>query len=122
VWEREFAGVQTPWVAGDWVFALTVDAQLVALTRTDGKIRWVTQLPRYRNEKKRSGAIEWAGPLLAGNRLILLSSRGRMVEVSPQTGQVSLETEISGPTYLPPVVANTMLYVLADDGTLTAYR
>lgn len=122
VWEREFAGVHTPWVAGDWVFAVTVDAQLVALTRTDGKIRWVSQLRQYRNAKKRSGAINWAGPVLAGGRLILVSSRGVMVYVSPQTGEVLGETELSGPAYLPPIVANQTLYVLTDDGTVTAYR
>lgn len=122
VWEREFAGVHTPWVAGDWVFAMTVDAQLVALTRTDGKIRWVSQLQQFRSPKKRSGAISWAGPVLAGGRLFVVSSRGEMVHVSPQTGEVLGTTELSGPAYLPPIVANQMLYVLTDNGTVTAYR
>lgn len=122
VWEREFAGVHTPWVAGDWVFAVTVDAQLVALTRTDGKIRWVSQLQQFRNAKKRSGAISWAGPVLAGGRLVVVSSRGEMVHLSPQTGAEIGRTELSGPAYLPPIVANQLLYVLTDNGTVTAYR
>ena len=122
VWERDFAGVHTPWVAGDWVFAVTVDAQLVALTRTDGKIRWVRQLNRWRNAKKKSGSIEWAGPVLAGGRLILVSSRGVMAFVSPQTGEILSQTKLSAPAYLSPVVANNMLYVLTDNGTVTAYR
>lgn len=122
VWEREFAGVHTPWVAGDWVFAVTVDAQVVALTRTDGKIRWVKQLQQFRKEKKRSGAISWAGPVLAGGRLVMVSSRGEMLFLSPQTGEVEAQMDLAGPAYLPPIVANQMLYVLTDNGTVTAYR
>jgi outer membrane protein assembly factor BamB len=122
VWERDFAGVNTPWTAGDWVFAVTVEAQLVALTRADGKIRWVTQLERWKNEKKKTGGIEWFGPVLAGGRLLLVSSDDRLASVSPTTGEVQSLTDLNAPAYLPPVVANGMLYILTDDGTLTAYR
>ena len=122
VWEREFAGVNAPWPAGDWVFAVTVEAELVALTRTDGKIRWVADLGHWKKPKDKKGAIEWFGPVLAGNRLILVSSRGRMSSVSPQTGEILETRNLSGAAYLPPVVANGMLYILTDDGTVTAYR
>ena len=33
-----------------------------------GKVRWLTQLQRYRKPKKRKGPIFWVGPVLAGNR------------------------------------------------------
>ncbi len=122
VWEREFAGVNAPWPAGDWVFAVTVEAELVALTRTDGKIRWVADLGHWKDPEDKKGAIEWFGPVLAGNRLILVSSRGRMSLVSPQTGEIQSTRNLSEAAYLPPVVANGMLYILTDDGTITAYR
>jgi len=122
VWERDFAGVSTPWPAGDWVFAVTVDAQLVALTRAEGKIRWVAQLKRWDNEKKKTGGIEWFGPVLAGGSLFLTSSEKDLIIVSPTSGETLATTSLAGPAYLPPVVANKMLYVLTDDGTLTAFR
>jgi outer membrane protein assembly factor BamB len=122
VWERDFAGVNMPWPVGDWVFAVTVEAQLVALTRTDGKIRWVAQLDRWDNPKKKSGGIEWFGPVLAGDRLWLVSSDQQMVAVSAATGERVQAIKLAAPAYLPPVVVNGMLYVLTDDGTLTAWR
>lgn len=122
VWEREFAGVNAPWPSGDWVFAVTVEAELVALTRTDGKIRWVSNLGHWKDPEDKKGQIEWFGPVLAGNRLILVSSRGRMAFVSPQTGEILKTAKLSEAAYLPPVVANGMLYILTDDGTVTAYR
>jgi outer membrane protein assembly factor BamB len=122
VWERSFAGVSTPVVAGDWVFAVTVDGELVALTRTDGRVRWVTQLPRWRSEKRRTGAILWFGPVLAGERLILVSSERQMRFVSPQDGRTLGEVRLPARAFLPPVVAGGQLFVLTDDGTVTAYR
>ncbi len=122
VWERTFAGVSTPVVAGDWIFAVTVDGELVALTRTDGRVRWVSRLPRWRSEKRRSGAIQWFGPVLAGGRLILTSSDRRMVSVSPQDGRRLDEIRLPAPAFLPPVVAGQQLFVLTDDGTVTAFR
>lgn len=122
VWERSFAGVSTPVVAGEFLFVVTTDAQVVALTRGDGRIRWVTQLDRFAKPKKRSGAIEWAGPVLAGGRLILVSSRGRLVELDPADGRLMAERKIGAPAFLSPVVANMILYILTQDGNVQAFR
>lgn len=122
VWERNFAGVSTPWVAGDFIFIVTIDAQLICLTRGEGKVRWVTQLPHYKDEKKKSGAYSWYGPVLASDRLLLTGSNKTMVSVSPYTGELLSSVKLPAPAYLPPIVADNQVYVLTDDGKLTAYR
>lgn len=122
VWERSFAGTSTPFVAGEFVFAVTVDGEVVAMTRGEGKIRWVTRLPRWDNPEKKSGAIEWFGPVLASDRLILASSSKRLVTMSPYTGALISEVRLGAPAYLPPIVADRTLFVLTDDGKLTAFR
>ena len=33
IWEINVAGISTPWVAGDWVFVVTDEAQLLAVVR-----------------------------------------------------------------------------------------
>ena len=66
--------------------------------------------------------IFWRGPVLAGNRLVLLSSTGRIVYVSPTDGTVQATVETGSSFSLPPVVAGNTLYVLNDEGRLTAYR
>ena len=35
LWEQNFAGISTPWVAGEWVFVVTDDARLLCLARGD---------------------------------------------------------------------------------------
>ncbi|MGC6399147.1 PQQ-binding-like beta-propeller repeat protein [Sphingomonas sp. FW199] len=123
LWEQNIGGIATPWVVGEWIFVVTSEARLAAVARANGKVRWITQLQRYRNEKSRKGPVNWVGPVLAGGRLILLNSRGEMAQVSPTDGSVISTTEADkGGFTLQPVVAGDTLYTLSDDGRLTAWR
>ncbi len=121
VWEQQVASSHSPWVVGDYVFVLANDNQLVCLTRGEGKVRWASQLRRYENEKAKSDPIVWAGPVLGGNRLIVLSSLGEAVHVSPYTGELVGQQAMSA-GYLGPVIADNALYLLSDDANLSAYR
>lgn len=122
LWEINIAGVATPAISGDWVFVVTDAARLLCVERASGKIRWISQLSAYHNLKKKSGIVRWHGPLLAGNRLILVSTEGMMAEVDPTDGKVKSERKLKQSMSLPPVAANNMLYILTDEGRLTAYR
>ncbi|HET7817381.1 MAG TPA: PQQ-binding-like beta-propeller repeat protein, partial [Sphingomicrobium sp.] len=122
MWEINIAGISTPWVAGEWIFVVTDDAKLIAVARANGKVRWITQLAAFRNESKKTGPIRYSGPLLAGGRLILVSSGGALIEVDPASGAVRGQTSLGAPVSLPPVVANSTLYLLDDNGRLRAMR
>ena len=63
-----------------------------------------------------------SGPVLAGNRLVLTRTSGQMVFVDPRNGNLIGGTDIGAPISLPPVVANSTLYILDDDGRLHAFR
>ena len=122
MWEQNIAGIATPWVAGEWIFVVTDDARLLCLSRGSGKVRWISQLKHYRNEKKSKGLIGWVGPVLAGGRLILANSEGELTFVSPTDGAVQAKLDLDEPVSLQPVVANNTLYILDNKGRLSAYR
>ena len=132
LWEQNFAGISTPWVAGEWVFIVTDDARLVCLARATGKVRWISQLRRYKSEKtkkdgtikdsKKSNPVTWLGPVLAGNRLVLTNSEGQIASASVDTGKVTSVINTKTAFTLPPVVANSTLYVLDQKGRVTAYK
>ena len=122
IWELNFAGIATPWVAGDWIFAVNDKAQLVAIARRTGKIRWINQLPRYRDQKDRKGPISYVGPVLAGERLIVAGSNGALVNVNPVDGSFQSQVDLNDGVSFQPVVANNTLYLLTDAGRLIAYR
>ncbi|MBV9552214.1 MAG: PQQ-binding-like beta-propeller repeat protein [Alphaproteobacteria bacterium] len=122
VWEQELGSSHQPWCAGDAVFLLANDNELVCLTRNEGKVRWASTLPEYENIEKKKDPITWAGPVLAGNQLIVLSSTGVAMFLSPQDGKLAWQTSFSDKCYLGPVIADGTLYLLTDDANLSAYR
>ncbi|WP_375250446.1 PQQ-binding-like beta-propeller repeat protein [Sphingomonas sp.] len=122
LWEQNLAGISTPWIAGEWIFAVTDDARVVCLSRANGKVRWISQLRAFKNEKKRNNPYTWFGPVLAGDRLWLTNSRGEIVALSPGDGTVQMTIEGKDPYSMAPIVANQTLYTLSDKGTIAAYR
>lgn len=122
VWTRNIAGVQTPWIAGSFLFLVTTDAEVAALSLRDGRIRWITKLQKFRNEEARKDPVQWSGPVLAGDRLVLTSSLGDAVSVSPYTGEILGKIELSGGVFIPPVVAQETLYIVTDSAELIALR
>jgi outer membrane protein assembly factor BamB len=122
LWEAPLGGVNQPWVAGDFIFVLTSDATVAALTARDGRIRWLTPIGLFEDPKKRRGRINWSGPVLAGDRLIVSGSHGVALSLSPYTGEIIGEQEMPDAVSLPPAIANQTLYFLTDDARLVAYR
>jgi outer membrane protein assembly factor BamB len=122
LWEVNIAGIDTPWVAGDWVFVITDDSKLLCLSRTNGHVKWINQLPQFVKAKSKKGEIEYSGPVLAGGRLIVTASNGALINVDPTTGALQSQSSIGTAVSLPPVVANNTLYIYDDRGQLHAFR
>ncbi len=122
VWEQDIGGINTPWVAGDHLFVLTEDSQVVCLSRRSGGIHWVSPLPRFEDPEDRTDAIVWAGPLLASDRLVVAGSNGAALTLSPYDGRLLGRIELPDRVTIPPVIADATLYFLADDATLVAFR
>ncbi len=122
VWEQEIGGTHGPWVAGDYLYVLSNDVNLICLRRDDGRVRWVTGLPRYEDPKKKKDPVTWSGPVLAGDRLIVIASTGDAVSISPYTGQALGHSEFPDGVFLDPIVAGDTLFVLTNDAELIALK
>ncbi|PZU11599.1 PQQ-like beta-propeller repeat protein [Sphingomonas sp.] len=122
LWELNVGGGETPWIVGDWLFVVTDEAKLLCVSRATGKVRWMTQLERFRNKKKRENPIEWSGPVLAGGRLWVVSDKGEIIGIQAVDGVIRDRLKGSGPFQLAPIVANNMLVTMDRKGTITAYR
>lgn len=122
IWELNLAGISTPAVAGDWIFTLTDDGRLLCIARSSGKVKWMTQLARFENEKKKKNPVFWTGPVLAGDKLWFANSQGELWSAPAADGKAAFHTRVNGPVTLAPVVAGSTLYVLDDSGTITALK
>lgn len=122
VWERDVAGGNTLWLAGDTLFLVSAEERAAAVSKEDGSVHWVTSLPRFTNPKRTKGLITWTGPSLIGGKLVLVSNRAHMAVLDPETGQVISNEEIENPASQAPIAAQGTTLLLDEDATLTAYR
>lgn len=123
VWEADIGGRNTPCVAGNAVFVVTNDNELIALSRDTGRIVWITELRKTEDpDKPTSRPVVWSGPVLAEGKLWLTNSLGYIASFDAKTGELAYEREVAEPFFVPPVVAGRMMILLSDDGRLRGFR
>ena len=130
VWALPFGTTQAPVLTSEFLFAVGVDGQLICVEAVTGRIVWVTQLPNFKNMEKRKNRISYAGPILASNRLVTVSSDGRLSAYSPQNGELVEEVDLvrvgrfgaDAGFFLEPIAYDGRIILLADNGTLFSIR
>ena len=122
IWERSIGGVETPWVAGDFIYLLSNQAEIYCLTRRGGRIRWVRPLPKFEDPQDKEGPIKWSGPVLVSDRLVVTGSHGEALSISPYSGVPLGRVELPSSISIAPVVAGGTLYFFTNDAELIAFR
>ncbi len=122
VWQREIGSAKSPWVAGNTIFFLSAEAELVALGRDTGALMWVKPLNSYNDGENSSNSLLWNGPIMAGGRLIVTAPDGTVVEIDPKTGLKTRQFDSGDRVAVSPVIANGTLFLLDQDGTLSAWK
>ena len=123
LWERTVAGKDGLVISGGWLFLLSQDQQLACLDKSNGHVRWVTVLPRFRRPKPQKGAIVWTGPLLANGELICVSDYPKqgMIAVDAVTGKIQRTQSLRTAGVMTPIAAGGHMLVVTEDGRLKAY-
>ncbi|MGB6230247.1 MAG: PQQ-binding-like beta-propeller repeat protein [Litorimonas sp.] len=122
IWSQPAGSIGMPWVAGDVVFTATTDGKIAALSKIDGQVLWATQLDQFRKPDKRKDRIVYSGPVLAGDRLVAVSSQGRLLILNPYDGSIIEDRKLGDTVMVPPIIANETVYLLTDKAKLIALR
>lgn len=122
IWDRRIAATQTPWIAGEFLYLVTVDQALLAVTRRGGRVRWARYLPNFEDPEDRDDPITWVGPVLANDRLIVANNLGEVWAISPYDGEPLGRIDLDDGVAVTPRVANGTLFIQTDAGTVYAYR
>ncbi len=122
IWEKRVGSINGPWIAGDFIYVLSELGELICLSRRTGGVRWVSQLQRYEDERGQEGPVFWTGPVLAGDRLLIGGSHKEVWSLSPYNGSILGRIKVSGPVFIPPIVANNTIFILSDNARLLALR
>jgi outer membrane protein assembly factor BamB len=122
IWDQRISGSENPWIAGNYIFVITNDSEIAAVSRTSGRIFWVTGLPRFVGGRTTGAPIIWTGPILASDRLLVAGSNGAALAISPYSGKVLGKEELPAGVSVAPIVANSTVYFLSNNADISAYR
>ena len=100
LWEQNIGSSDMPWVAGEFIYVVTTESEVICMTRREGRIVWITQLERFSDPEIRKQPVQWHGPVVASDRVIVTSSHG----------------------YAITLISNGTLYFLVKDGEIVALR
>jgi outer membrane protein assembly factor BamB len=118
-WSQPITTVTSPWVSGDVVYVVDQAGQVICLSRDAGQAYWIQGLNKGLRKKLRS---VWSGPLLASERLLLVSSHGELRALDPHTGEMVASLRLGAPAFITPIAAGGLVYVVAENGDLIAIR
>ena len=105
----------------DVFFVVGTNSVVAAINKIDGKVAWVRELPEFRDGNKEN-RIVWTGPLLASDRVVIASSEGDVIALSPANGETVSDIKVGQPIYIEPIAANGRIYVLTDQAQLIAIK
>lgn len=127
-WTLPIVGITTPLPAGDVVFVVSKAGEVICASRENGQVYWIRELNDLSGlkgrklKKARKHPVIWSSPLLADNRLILMSSSGRALALNPKTGATLKDLKLGGPGLIGPIAAHGKVYAVTDEADLVAFR
>lgn len=86
---------------GPWIYAATLDGEVLSLEIDSGKRRWTQPLR----------TLGWAGPIAADGRVYVGTDDGFLYALNAETGQVEWKTELGKPVTTSVCASSNSLYV-----------
>ena len=123
-WTAPFGSSGNFWIAGKSLFFISDTNKLVRLEMKTGKTVWLTELPPFSQKSflRSKKSNQHHGPIIAGDRLVIVSSDGYIRFYDPKTGQQRNKLKIKAGATANPIVVNETLYLITQDGKLRAFR
>jgi outer membrane protein assembly factor BamB len=119
-WELPITTITTPLPAGDVVYITDQSGRVFCVSRENGLVYWSVNLNA--DVKKAKNRAIWSGPLLASDRLVVVSDHGEAVALNPKTGARIKSIRLGGPAFITPIAVNGTIYVLTEEAQLVAIR
>lgn len=121
-WTRSVGSMGPIWAAGDSIFVVSDDSTVQRLSIANGSTVWKAELPAYEDPEDREDPIAYSGAVLAGGNLLFTDSLGTLHAFDPTTGSPNFTVPLTAGSTTGVVVASGIVYVMAGDATLQAFR
>jgi outer membrane protein assembly factor BamB len=124
IWEQKISGSQIVWIAGSSIFVISDNAELICLRKVDGAIRWITNLPGKIDENllRYKKFIPHFGPVIGSDKIYVAGSDKKLRIFNYKDGKLIEEKKFSSSISTPPIIINSILYILDDNAKLFAFK
>lgn len=124
IWTATEGAMGPVWPAGDSVFAINDQSELVRIDAATGQRVWGTELAYFEANRirRRKAIVAHYGPVLAGGRLWVGSGDEVLRGFDPESGEARIDLPVRGGVATRPVVVNGVMYVVSGRGQLHAFR
>jgi outer membrane protein assembly factor BamB len=117
IWAKSLQVTKPFWVSGNMIFALAEGDRLLAIHKFDGRIKWVTNLA----DSKSSKTVSWTPPVVAGSKVIIVSSAGELLFIDPTTGAIDSKMKVVSGVFTAPMVVDGNLYLFSYRSGIVKY-
>lgn len=131
-WTLPVVGITPPMPAGDVVYAVAKDGQVICAARESGQIYWMKNLNEGFTSKRKGGVFGiggqksnrpiWSGPLLSNDRLLIVGQTGELVAINAKTGEIVKRVDLKGASITSPIAMGDTVYVVTQEADLIAIR
>lgn len=116
IWKKQIAGIANFWLAGDYLFVINNDNKLIAINRSSAGIKWIKNLPDYKNPKKTLTKYIYNGLVMAGDKLVISRQDGVLMLVNPHTAEIEKTMDLGKKIVHTPLINNDKIYLQAVGG------
>ena len=117
-WDLNISTINPIVLAGNFLFVLTSENIIYSIDKLTGNVIWGTQLKKFDEDEK----VTWVGPLLTSYKLILASSKGTILSLSPYSGNRISQIDEKEGFLIQPIQANKNIYFLSREGNLISFE
>ena len=110
IWKKSIASVVDFWLAGDFLYVINSDNKLLAVYKKTGGIKWMVQLPDFRNPKKLATKFNYIGVIMAGDKLLASREDGELFIISPFDGKIEKTFSLNKKVLHVPIIIENNLY------------
>ncbi len=115
VWEQYLNTTQTPLVNGNNIFIIHNNKELLNLDLKNGKIRWITEIPKNFSDEKNN---LWLTPILINNKLVTVGGNKRLIILDPYTGEFEKDIGLPGIPTTSPIVVKKKVFLMFNNSEI----
>ena len=114
IWNLKLSSVNPIVVSGKSIYLIDTTGRLLCVDKEKGKLMWAVQLKISKDGEE----INWYGPLLTSNKLLLNNSDGQVISISPFTGKLLSKLDFSEELVANPINLGNKVILISKKGTL----